>query len=184
MNYWQGKKICLRAIEPDDADFLFQALKNTNIQKNESDIRVPMSHKACVAFVEEQASKGNDNTSPFLVIEDNNGNKVGAASPSLDDRRIGVFSCGMFILPEYQRKGYAQEALLIILKFYFEQLGCQKFNAIVYSYNEASKKLCTKIGLVHEGRRRHTVYTDGMFFDEILYGLTIDEYANFTKQSP
>ncbi len=184
MNYWQGRNICLRAIELADADFFFKALHDMNIQKNESDIRIPMSRKACADFVEEQASKGNDDLSPFLIIEDNNGNKVGMASPSLDDRRIGVFSCGMFILPEHQRKGYAQEALRIILKFYFEQLRCQKFNASVYSYNEASKEFCAKIGLVPEGQRRRTVYTDGMFYDEILYGLTIDEYYRLANQSP
>lgn len=181
MNFWQGKNICLRAIEPDDADLFFEALKNADIQKNEADIRVPMSRKACVAFAEEQASKGNENRSPFLIIEDRNGNKVGMASPSLDDSRVGVFSCGMFILPEYQRKGYAQEALFIIFKFYFEQLRCQKFNASVYSYNEASNRLCKKIGLTHEGRLRNTVYTGGIFYDEILYGLTIDEYYSLIK---
>ena len=33
-----------------------------------------------------------------------------------------------------------------------------------------------KIGLVVEGRRRNTVFTDGKFYDEILYGLTKDEF--------
>lgn len=34
-----------------------------------------------------------------------------------------------------------------------------------------------KIGLVVEGRRRNTVFTDGKFYDEILYGLTKDEFS-------
>lgn len=59
---------------------------------------------------------------------------------------------------------------------YFNQLRCQKFNVSVYSYNEPSNRLCEKIGLVVEGRRRNTVYTDGTFYDEILYGLTKNEF--------
>ena len=181
MNYWQGKNICLRAMEESDADFFFDALQNMDIQRNESDIRVPMSHKACEAFAAEQAARGNDNTSPFLIIEDHDGNRVGMASPSVEDSRVGVFTCGLFIKPEYQRKGYATEALWIIMRFYFNQLRCQKFNASVYSYNEPSNRLCEKLGLVIEGRRRSTVFADGQFYDEILYGLTRDEFLAMTK---
>ncbi|MBQ6843030.1 MAG: GNAT family N-acetyltransferase [Agathobacter sp.] len=140
-----------------------------------------MSHKACSDFAEEQASKGNDNTSPFLIIEDKNKNQVGMASPSIEDSRVGVFTSGIFINPEFQRKGYAKEAMFMIMKFYFNQLRCQKFNASVYSYNEPSNRLCEKIGLVVEGRRRNTVFTDGKFYDEILYGLTKDEFSELIR---
>ena len=181
MNYWQGNKICLRAMEESDADFFYETLQDMDIQKNESDIRVPMSQKACADFAMEQASKGNDNTSPFLIIEDKDKNRVGMASPSIEDSRVGVFTTGIFIKPEFQRKGYAKEAIFMILKFYFYQLRCQKFNASVYSYNEPSNSLCQKMGLVVEGRRRNTVFTDGKFYDEILYGLTKDEFSELIK---
>lgn len=181
MNYWEGNKICLRAMEESDADFFYETLQDMDIQKNESDIRVPMSHKACEDFAMEQASKGNDNVSPFLIIEDKDKNRVGMASPSIEDSRVGVFTSGIFIKPEFQRKGYAKEAILMILNFYFNQLRCQKFNASVYSYNEPSNRLCQKIGLVVEGRRRNTVFTDGKFYDEILYGLTNDEFKELIK---
>ncbi|MCI8349631.1 MAG: GNAT family N-acetyltransferase [Oscillospiraceae bacterium] len=181
MNYWQGDKICLRAMEESDADFFYETLQDIEIQKNESDIRVPMSRKACADFVAEQAAKGNDNTSPFLMIEDNNGNRVGMASPSIEDSRVGVFTSGIFIKPEFQRRGYAKEALFMIMRFYFNQLRCQKFNVTVYSYNEPSNRLFEAIGLVVEGRRRNTVFHDGEFYDEILYGLTKDEFSELVK---
>lgn len=96
-------------------------------------------------------------------------------------KRVGVFTSGIFIKPEFQRKGYAKEALFMIMKFYFNQLRCQKFNASVYSYNEPSNKLCGNIGIVVEGRRRNTVFTDGKFYDEILYGLIKDEFSELVK---
>ena len=94
-----------------------------------------MSRKACADFAVEQASKGNDNTSPFLIIEDKEKNRVGMASPSIEDSRGGVFTSGIFIKPKFQRKGYAKDALFMIMEFYFNQLRCQKFNVSVYSYN-------------------------------------------------
>lgn len=99
MNYWQGDNICIRAMEESDADFFYETLQDMDIQKNESDIRVPMSHKACADFAMEQASKGNDNSSPFLIIEDKDKNRVGMASPSIEDSRVGVLLSGIFIRP-------------------------------------------------------------------------------------
>ena len=56
-----------------------------------------------------------------LLIVDGDGNKVGVASPSILDKRVGIFTCGLSIKPDYQRRGYAYEALSIILKFYFNK---------------------------------------------------------------
>lgn len=33
MNYWQGDKICLRAMEESDADFFYETLQDMEIQK-------------------------------------------------------------------------------------------------------------------------------------------------------
>lgn len=150
-------------MEESDADFFYETLQNADIQRNESDIRVPVSQKVCTDFAAEQASKVNDNTSPFLIIEDNDKNRVGMASPSIEDHRVGVFTSGIFIKPEFQRKGYATEAIFMIMKFYFNELRCQKFNISVYSYNEASNRLFQKMGFAVEGRRRNTVFADGKF---------------------
>lgn len=61
------------------------------------------------------------------------------------------------------------------------QLPTRNSEEPVYSYNEPSNRLCEKIGLVIEGRRRNTVFTDGKFYDEILYGLTKDEFSELIK---
>lgn len=145
-----------------------------------------MLSKCCIKHVQillwNRLPKGmNDNTSPFLIIEDKDKSRVGMASPSIEDSRVGVFTSGIFIKPEFQRKGYAKEALFMIMEFYFNQLRCRKFNVSVYSYNEPSNRLFEKIGLVVEGRRRNTVFTDGTFYDEILYGLTKDEFSELVK---
>lgn len=64
----------------------------------------------------------------------------------------------------------------MVLKFYFEQLGYQKFNSSVFSNNAASIKLNEKMGFVQEGRIRRDVLSQGKYYDTILYGLTLEEY--------
>lgn len=176
MNYWQGEHIRLRAVEPEDGEFFFESLADALIQNYVSDIRIPMSLKACIDWAVNEATKGNDRDSTTLVIEDNDHNKVGMIDPHSVDRRVGVFTCGMWIKPEFQRQGYAIETLTLVLKFYFEQLGYQKFNSSVFSYNTASIKLNERMGFVNEGRIRRDVLSEGKYYDTILYGLTIDEY--------
>jgi RimJ/RimL family protein N-acetyltransferase len=176
MNYWQGEKIIIRAMESDDFEFLFDILKDSRIQKYESDIRIPMSLEACKEWASTESKKGNDNEEPFLIIEDNDKNIVGMVNPNIIDNRVGVFECGINIKPEYQRKGYAYEAMLLIFKFYFEQKRCVKFEAGIYDYNVSSNRLCEKLGLIVEGKSRKSVFTDGKYYDTILYGLTDDDY--------
>jgi len=178
MNFWKGEKITIRAMESDDYDFLFEIIQDSRIQKHESDIRIPLSLEACKDWASTESLKGNNNNAPFLIIEDNEKNKVGMINPDITDERVGIFTCGMNIKPEYQGKGYAYEAVSLIMKFYFEQKRCVKFEAGVYDYNTASNKLCEKLGLSNEGRRKKSVFTDGKFYDTILYGLTDDEYYN------
>lgn len=176
MNYWQGKNIRLRAVEPEDGEFFFESLCDDSIQKYVSDIRIPMSLQACKNWAVNEAEKGNDRESTTLVIEDNNHNKVGMIDPHSEDRRVGVFTCGIWIKPEFHNKGYATEAVTLVLKFYFEQLGYQKFNSRVHSYNYPSIKLNEKMGFVNEGRIRRDVLSEGKYYDTILYGLTVEEY--------
>ena len=39
-----------------------------------------------------------------------------------------------------------------------------------------------KVGCREEGRRRQVVYTDGSYWDEILFGMTRDEFEAFDKE--
>lgn len=106
--------------------FFYETLQDMDIQKNESDIRVPMSHKACADFAMEQASKGNDNSSPFLIIEDKDKNRVGMASPSIEDSRVGVFTSGIFIRPEFQRKRVCKRSYIYDYEVLFQSVKMSK----------------------------------------------------------
>lgn len=178
MNYWESETMTIRAIEADDYDIFYEILKDESIQRNEADIRFPMSLEACKAFALEQSLKGNDYDYPVLILVEKRGKKIGMITPSMIDKRVGIFTAGIGILPSFQKMGYATEALRMILKFYFEEMRCVKFEAGVYQYNIASNKLCEKTGLSVEGTRRKAVFTNGRYYNEIQYGLTDDEYVS------
>lgn len=47
----------------------------------------------------------------------------------------------------------------------------------IYAFNTASQALHERLGFQQEGRVRRMIYTDGQYHDELIYGLTGDEFA-------
>jgi RimJ/RimL family protein N-acetyltransferase len=178
MNYWQGSKIRLRAIEADDA----QTFYNWNLDSERArllDFVWPPSSLAGVqAWVETQSKKNHLEEGRFFwVIEDLLGNPAGTISTHHCDSRNGTFMYGIDIAEAYRRKGYAREAVLHILKYYFEELRYQKVTVDVHSENLASIRLHEDLGFQLEGKLRRMAYTRGQYQDVLWYGLTADEYA-------
>jgi len=79
---------------------------------------------------------------------------------------------------EHQRKGYASEAIRLVLRYFFEELRYHKATVQVYAFNEASIRLHQKLGFQEEGRSRDMIYTQGRYVDELTFGLTFDEWAS------
>ncbi len=82
----------------------------------------------------------------------------------------------MSIFREYQRKGYALNAAKLILRYGFNELRCHKCNSACLDINTGSIAFHQKLGFVEEGRRREDIFMDGCYHDEILYGMTFDEF--------
>lgn len=57
-----------------------------------------------------------------------------------------------------------------------------KFNDYVLEGNEASATMLRNVGCIQEGVRRQVFYTNGKYFDSILFGLTKEEYVKFLKK--
>jgi RimJ/RimL family protein N-acetyltransferase len=48
--------------------------------------------------------------------------------------------------------------------------------AIVYSFNERSRRLHERLGFTLEGRLRRTAYTNGEHHDELYFGMMCEEF--------
>jgi RimJ/RimL family protein N-acetyltransferase len=83
---------------------------------------------------------------------------------------------GIAVLPQHQRKGYASEAIRLVLRYYFGERRYQKCTVEVFSFNEPSQRLHEALGFTLEGRLRRMIYTNGVFYDALLYGITREEF--------
>jgi RimJ/RimL family protein N-acetyltransferase len=92
-------------------------------------------------------------------------------------------SLGIFIGdPDYVGSGYGPEASTLFLSYAFGVLGCHKVNLDFWEYNTRAQALYEKLGFVHEGRRRENRWSRGRFWDDVLMGITAEEW--WAKHGP
>jgi RimJ/RimL family protein N-acetyltransferase len=111
-----------------------------------------------------------------FAVETLKGEFVGFVAIDQIEEQSGNFSTVSFILKQYRRQGYAEDAKHLMLKYMFDERRFEKYNTDCVETNEAIIRHLKKLGCVEEGRRRYRVFTDGHYYDQILFGLTKDEW--------
>ncbi|MGE5595861.1 MAG: GNAT family N-acetyltransferase [Hyphomicrobiales bacterium] len=175
---WQGKLVRLRAIEPGDWE-VFQAWDaDTDANRHGWRVHFPRSAGATRAWAEQESRKERsdaDDTFRF-VVETLDGVPVGSLNVHDADRLNGTFEYGINIAREHWAHGYAADAIIVVLRYFFRERRYQKANATVYAFNERSLALHRKLGFVEEGRLRRMHYTGGEYHDEYWFGMTAEEF--------
>lgn len=175
---WIGDKVQLRGHEPEDADPL-PLYAHTVDQRSGWMVMPPQSRVATRKTFAEAAEKrpGPETLEFHLVIARREDDlMVGGINVNEVDQTNGTFAYGIGIHPQHKGNGYATEAVLLILRFMFDERRFQKCEARVYDYNAASRSLHRKLGFVEEGRLRRHLFLGGAYHDELVFGLTVDEF--------
>lgn len=174
-NIWQGQRVRLRAIEPGDWEAFHANDADTEAARSSYHIPPPRSAGASRAWAERESADPESDNARF-AIETLDGMLVGTLNVFGCAPRNGTFSYGVAIFRAHWRKGYAREAIRLVLRYYFRELRYQKVTASVYDFNEPSLALHRAMGFTQEGRLRRMGYTDGRYFDEIIFGMTREEF--------
>lgn len=180
MNFWQGRLVRLRGVEPSDAEAFARWNLDSEAARELEFTWPPVSLARVAKDTEELALKKFEAGDFVFVVEDGAGVAVGNVATHHCDQRAGTFMYGLYVAREHRRRGYAAEAVLLVLKYYFEELRYQKCTVGVHANNEASIALHEKLGFRREGTLRRVVYAGGRYLDSHYYGLTREEW----EQSP
>lgn len=175
-DYWQGPRVRLRGVEPTDWEMFYEADRDGDAARRLYWIPLPRGKEATRQWAAKRATESPDGDAYAFVIENLDGQAVGTVSTHECNRRMGTFKYGVAINERHRGKGYASEAIKLILRYYFGELGYQKVTAEVYSFNEESKRLHEKLGFQLEGRLRRMVRTGGTFHDNLIFGMTAEEF--------
>jgi RimJ/RimL family protein N-acetyltransferase len=175
--FWQGKKVRLRPLSLDDAEGSFiSSLDSPSRQLLQLGIELPTSVELLKKSLEKYVGCKDADGVIVFAVENLDSEYIGGISFHSRDEKNGLFSFGVVIDRQYRKQGYAEEAVQIMMKYGFWEKRYQKCNSACIVVNEGSIKLHKKLGFTEEGRRRRQIFLNGRYHDEILFGLTREEF--------
>ena len=77
---------------------------------------------------------------------------------------------------EYRNKGYATDAVKVMLRYGFRHLGLERISSSTQESNIGSQRVLEKSGFMFEGRERKACYFAGQRHDRLIYGLLAEDY--------
>lgn len=167
----KGNKINLRALEPEDLDFVLE-VENTEEFWEISATRVPYSRYLIKKYIQNSHRDIFDVKQLRLMICGKDDTRLGMIDIfDLEprDRRAAI---GILIVnTEDREKGYGTEVLSLVTQYCFDHLGLHQVYANVTADNMASIKLFEKNKFTMVGVKKDWVLVKGKFKDEILYQL-------------
>lgn len=175
--YWRNELVMLRAVEEGDWEYGYRNRFDTPARRLlQYEVELPPTIAEAKAFTDRYANFDLSSGRVMFTILNHDGEIVGGANLNSMDERNGTFSVGMQIDQDHRGKGYGTAAMRLLLSYAFFERRLNKYYGSVLDGNVASATMLTKVGCRQEGLRRQMVYTDGRFFDEMLFGLTREEF--------
>tara|TARA_R100000935_G_scaffold53047_1_gene80596 strand:- start:495 stop:1025 length:531 start_codon:yes stop_codon:yes gene_type:complete len=172
----KGDNIYLRALEPEDLDFIYE-VENTEDFWEISATRVPYSRFLIKKYLQNSHRDIFDVKQLRLMICNKENEKVGIIDVfdlEPKDRRAAL---GILIIDKENRgKGFGAEALDLISSYCFTHLGLHQLYANVNAENQPSITLFEKSNYKKIGLKKDWILVNGQFKDEILYQLINDVY--------
>jgi diamine N-acetyltransferase len=144
----------LRALEPDDLEFLFALENDSDLWAASDVLPAPISRHALREYLRHNAASLAEAGQMRLIISSESGQAVGTLDLydySALHQRAGV---GITVLKKERRQGYAQKALAKLLPYAREALRLHQLYCTIVESNEASIRLFEKAGFGQVGLRR------------------------------
>ena len=168
-----GKNIKLRALEPSDVDLLFQ-WENDEKLWYLSNTLTPFSRFSLEQYV---LNSGNDifaDKQMRLMIDlpDKESNTTIGTIDLFDfdphNQRAGI---GILIQEKYRKKGFAAEALDLLLRYCFETLNLHQLYCNIAKFNTASINLFQQAGFEIKGEKKEWLLIGQKWVDEYFLQL-------------
>ncbi|MDX1829176.1 MAG: GNAT family protein [Lutibacter sp.] len=165
-----GKNITLRALEPEDLDFLFST-ENNEAFWEVSNTQTPYSKHLLQNYIENAHQDIYEAKQFRFVICDTKNIPVGMIDLfnfNPQHKRVGV---GILILPKYQNKKFGSEALELLIDYAFTYLNIHQIYANITTDNSKSIHLFEQFNFKKTGVKKDWIFSKNEFKDENIYQL-------------
>lgn len=167
----KGRRIFLRAPEPDDVEILYEWENDTSLWRY-SNIHTPVSKFTIEQYVLSTELDLSITRQLRLMIVKSDDLKVIGSAELFDydpvHLRAGV---GMFVTKSEREKGYASEALDLLIDYSFNILMLKQLYCNILTDNLKSIALFTRKGFQLIGTKKQWLRINNRWEDENLYQL-------------
>ena len=164
-----GDTIYLRALEPQDLEFLYQLENNTEIWEISNTV-TPYSKHVLKLYLENAHRDIYDVKQLRLCICNAKHKAVGLIDLFDFDPKNHRAGLGIVVLEEKERnKGVGAEAFGIVIEYAFSTLQLRQLFANVVEDNLASIHLFKKLGFEEIGIKKDWIFSESGYKNEILY---------------
>lgn len=158
--------VSLRAIEPEDLDLLYQ-IENDPKLWHVGTTNVPYSRYTLHDYIATSSDDIYADRQVRLIIENADHQPVGICDIVRFEPQHLRAEAGIVIMKPYRRQGYAEAALLQLVRYALSILHLHQLYAVVAADNEAALKLFRKAGFVCETQLQDWLF-DGHNYDDAV----------------
>lgn len=179
----QGELITLRKLRSSDAASIQRHASNRNVARFLPRLPSPYTMDEAWKWITATSRLARQGRAYNFGIEDGQSREIvgmiGLRNINRHDRNAEI---GYWVGKSFQRRGYAGEALRLVLKFAFNELRLVRAYAVVHQQNIGSIRLLEKIGFVREGIWRKGSFMNRRWHDVYAYGILKEEYSSRKKR--
>jgi RimJ/RimL family protein N-acetyltransferase len=167
-----SNRVVLRPVTEADIPYMVEYLNDPAVSVN-LNLSRPKSETSQRGFVE-RINK--DDSADIVLALEVGGVFIGTMGLHGIDHRHGTATTGTVIGKEYQGKGYASEAKMLLLEYAFNTLNLRKVYSNVHSFNEYSLRYAAKCGYREEGRLKAHHYAKGQYWDRVQLAVFREDF--------
>lgn len=167
----KGENIYLRALEPEDLEFI-HTIENDESVWEVSNTQTPYSKFLIKQYLEHSQKDIFEVKQLRLVISSYKNEPIGLIDIFDFDFKNSRAGIGILIYKKNDRgHGFGAEALKLLIKYCFSHLNLHQLYCNISEENKASIKLFTKQGFKNIGLKKDWNYVNGSFKNEYLFQL-------------
>lgn len=176
-----GKKVTLRAIELSDVALLNKWANAPELWDKLGGWHFPYSELSTEKWIIN--INNNDMKNQVFAIESPEHGIIGTANlVNIDWKNKNAFHGMMLGDKDTRGRGYAQDVVMAIMRYAFDELGLNRLDGDMIASNDVSISFYTKkCGWEIEGIKKGWFYRKGKFLDKVVVGITKEQYYQFVS---
>lgn len=177
-----GKSVVLRAIEQSDLSQLHIWANDPATQHIIGNIHFPSSFDYQTAWFDKLQS---DNLNQRFAVSCSEYELIGISSIiNIDWRNRHAWHGIVLGDKDIRGKGLGIDTVMATMRYAFDEMNLERLDGSIIEYNAISYSMyCNKLGWKEEGRRRNYYYRNGRYYDQIIVGITKDDYYKLLTEN-